>query len=244
MMKKEYRLDEFLDMKRRWEAFRIQKGRKPNYVTDKAGEKIPRDVFDDMLLRYERFVALNHRDPALIKVKGNTADDGWVTTGYFQQDYQDTDHTCGPSSLQMALSALGCKISESELTKAAGTTLKGTDHKGMLKAITYAANKCKKKLKAEFKKFKAIGWDSIIKHVEGGGEVIIHLVTRPGLDTDVNGRVVWRGAFGHYVYLAGINKKKGIVRIADPTKGVREFTQGQVVQAMNNLSQPSILLIK
>lgn len=66
-MKKEYRLDEFLDMKRRWEAFRIQKGRKPNYVTDKAGEKIPRDVFDDMLLRYERFVALNHRDPASSK---------------------------------------------------------------------------------------------------------------------------------------------------------------------------------
>lgn len=243
-MKDEYKLDEFLDMKRRWEAFRVQKGRKPNYVTDRAGGKIPRDVFNDMVIRYERFVASTGREPSFVRVKADTVSDEWTTTGYFKQDFQDTDHTCGPSSLQMALSALGCNVKEDELAKAAGTLNSGTPHKGMLKAVNYAAKKCKKNITAVFKYFSAIGWPGIIKHIENGGEVIIHLVTRPGLDTDVNGQVVWRGAFGHYVYLVGVNRKKGVVRIADPTKGIREFTQGQVVQAINNLSQPSILLIK
>ncbi len=91
-MKDRFDIDEFLELKRRWEAFRFTHGRKPNYVTDRAGGKIPRDVFNDMVIRYERFVASTGREPSFVRVKADTVSDEWTTTGYFKADFQDTDH--------------------------------------------------------------------------------------------------------------------------------------------------------
>lgn len=244
-------LEDFKDMIRRYEAFKKEKGRDPNFVRIKGSEyAIPNPVFKDMIERYNQFLKENGREPKVIylnkeeRPKNEKKEaDGWVLTGYFKQDFQDTGYTCGPSSLQMALSALGCNISEKELAKAGYTNIHGTTHDGMISAVKYASKKCKKNIQAQFKPFYSLGWDSIVKHIQNGGEIVIHLITRPGLDVDVNGVVVWRQAWGHYVYLVGVNQKKGLVRIADPTKGIHDFRSGQVVQAMNNVSAPSILML-
>lgn len=242
-------LKKFKDMLRRYNTFKEKNGREPAWVQTPDGGRVQIKDFLDMKRRYNEFMAREGREPRVIYVKPQKqekkpADDGWVTTGSWKQDYQDTDHTCGPSSLQMALSALGCQVGEAELAKAAGTLDSGTSHEGMKKAVEYAARKCKKKLTLKFQYFRETGWDGIIKHLQGGGEVILHVVTRPGLDTDVNGRIIWKRAFGHYVYLVGVNKNKGMVRIADPTKGVVTFQMRGVEQAMRNWSRESLLLLR
>ncbi len=242
-MQEKITLNDFKDMLRRYNAFKEKNGRDPAWVQTPDGSRVKIKDFLDMKRRYNEFMAREGREPKVIYVKGTTNDTGWVTTGYYKQDYQDTDHTCGPSSLQMALSALGCNATESELAKAAGTLSSGTSHDGMRKAVAYAAKKCKKNFSLQFKYFRDIGWDGVIKHIQAGGEVVIHVVTRPGLDTDVNGRIIWKRAYGHYVYLVGVNKAKGQVRIADPTKGVVTFPMKGVEQAMRNWPGESLLLI-
>jgi len=241
-------LEAFKDMLRRYNAFKEKNGRDPAWVQTPDGSRVQIKDFLDMKRRYNEFMAREGREPKVIYVKAQKqekkpADDGWVTTGSWKQDYQDTDHTCGPSSLQMALSALGCNATESELAKAAGTLSSGTSHDGMRKAVAYAAKKCKKNFSLQFKYFRDIGWDGVIKHIKAGGEVVIHVVTRPGLDTDVAGNIIWKRAYGHYVYLVGVNKAKGQVRIADPTKGVVTFPVKGVEQAMRNWPGESLLLI-
>jgi ABC-type bacteriocin/lantibiotic exporter with double-glycine peptidase domain len=146
-----------------------------------------------------------------------------VTTGYFQEDLQDTKYTCGPSSLQMALSGLGCSVSESQLSQWAGTTERGTTPEGMIRAVKRASEKCGIKLKALNPSFKSTGWRKVTEYIKGGCEVIIHLVTYPYLHLDYKGNVVWRNKYGHYVYLVGVNLQEGLVKIADPTKGIRTF---------------------
>lgn len=253
MQRDKVTLEEYRDMVERYRQFLKKNGREPHYIRTPRGDTtIPLQTFKDMRRRYDEFKAQEGREPKVIYMtpKNNTkpkpkppASDGWVTTGYYQQDYQDTDHTCGPSSLQMALSALGCQVNEAKLAKAAGTLNSGTPHKGMLKAVQYASKECKKKLKAEFKYFNSLGWGGIVKHIQAGGEVVLHVVTRPGLDTDINGRIIWKGSFGHYVYLVGVNQKKGQVRVADPTKGVVTFNMKGVEQAMRNWPRESLLLL-
>lgn len=244
-MKKEYRLDEFLDMKRRWEAFRVQKGRKPNYVTDRAGRKIPRDVFNDMVIRYERFVASTGREPSFVRVKADTVSDEWTTTGYFKKDFQDTGYTCGPSSLQMALSALGCNVSEDVLAKAGGTGTSGTGHEGMLRAVEYASRKCKMKITGKFQSFNGYGWSKVVDGIKAGAEYVIHLKPLPALKYDYKGSLVWRSfTGGHYVYLVGVNMVDRLVLIADPTKGLRIFGMKQVEDAIARISKESLLILR
>lgn len=56
---------------------------------------------------------------------------------------QDTDHTCGPASLQMSLSFLGTLKSERALARAAGTTHEaGTRHSAMIDTARRAGFYC------------------------------------------------------------------------------------------------------
>jgi len=239
-MKDEYKLDEFLDMKRRWEAFRFTHGRKPKYIRTKDGEEIPQCIFDDMILRYENFVKKYNRRPRVVSILS----DKWIRTGFWKQDKQDTGYTCGPSSLQMALSALGCTVKEDILKKAAGTTKQGTSHEGMLRAIQYAAGKCKAQLNGRFIYFKSFGWAGLISGIKRGCEYVIHLKPLPSLKTDYRGRDVWKSfQGGHYVYLVGVNPTDKLVAIADPTKGLQVFTVKQMENAMSGVSKESILEI-
>jgi len=173
----------------------------------------------------------------------STIQGNWVLTGFFSQDYQDTGYTCGPSSLQMALSALGCNVLESQLMKWAGTGKSGTSHAGLINAIKTASQYCKANITGRFYSFRATGWSKVAEWVKAGKEIVLHVWTSP-LRYDVNGSTVWQGGYGHYVYLVGVNQKDKLVKIADPMKGIRTFRMNDVEAAMANISQPSILLLQ
>lgn len=240
-MKDRFDIDEFLELKRRWEAFGFTHGRKPKYIRTKDGEEIPQCIFDDMILRYENFVKKYNRRPRVVSILS----DKWIRTGFWKQDKQDTGYTCGPSSLQMALSALGCNVSEDVLAKAGGTGTSGTGHEGMLRAVEYASKKCKMKITGRFQSFNGYGWSKVVDGIKAGAEYVIHLKPLPALKYDYKGSLVWRSfTGGHYVYLVGVNMVDRLVLIADPTKGLRIFGMKQVEDAIARISKESLLILK
>ncbi len=240
-MKDRFDIDEFLELKRRWEAFRFTHGRKPKYIRTKDGEEIPQCIFDDMILRYENFVKKYNRRPRVVSILS----DKWIRTGFWKQDKQDTGYTCGPSSLQMALSALGCNVSEDVLAKAGGTRTSGTGHEGMLRAVEYASKKCKMKITGRFQFFNGYGWSKVVDGIKAGAEYVIHLKPLPALKYDYKGRQVWKSfTGGHYVYLVGVNMVDRLVLIADPTKSLRIFGMKQVENAMARISKESLLILR
>lgn len=240
-MKDRFDIDEFLELKRRWEAFRFTHGRKPKYIRTKDGEEIPQCIFDDMILRYENFVKKYNRRPRVVSILS----DKWIRTGFWKQDKQDTGYTCGPSSLQMALSALGCNVSEDVLAKAGGTGTSGTGHEGMLRAVEYASKKCKMKITGRFQSFNGYGWSKVVDGIKAGAEYVIHLKPLPALKYDYKGSQVWKSfTGGHYVYLVGVNMVDRLVLIADPTKGLRIFGMKQVENAIAGISKESLLILR
>ncbi len=235
----------FKDMKTRYEAFIEKNNREPAWIATPQGGRVNLTTFKDMLDRYTTFLDENKREPKVIYMKGTTKDTGWVTTGYYKQDKQDTGYTCGPSSLQMALSALGCNVSEDVLAKAGGTGTSGTGHEGMLRAVEYASRKCKMKISARFQYFNGYGWGKVVDGIKAGAEYVIHLKPLPALKYDYKGSLVWRSfTGGHYVYLVGVNMVDRLVLIADPTKGLRIFGMKQVEDAIARISKESLLILR
>lgn len=61
-------LNEFLDMKKRFEEFYNKNKREPRYVTTKNGYKVMLPVFKDMVRRYEEFMKREGREPRYIEI--------------------------------------------------------------------------------------------------------------------------------------------------------------------------------
>jgi len=243
-------LAQFKDMIRRYKAYVQKNKREPRiiYLTCCQGEYVKLETFKDMLQRYKKYTEANGREPLIIylqapKTPGTTPTGNWTVTGFYIQDYQDTNYTCGPSSLQMALSALGCNVTESQLKTWAGTTTSGTGHQGLVYAIKKASERCGRNITGTFYSFKATGWSKVEEWIKEGKEIVIHLWTSP-LKEDIYHNIVWKGGYGHYVYLVGVNNKEGLVKIADPMKGIRTFRKKDVEAAMSMINQPSILLLE
>lgn len=145
----------------------------------------------------------------------------------------------------MALSALGCNVSEDVLAKAGGTGTSGTGHEGMLRAVEYASKKCKMKITGRFQSFNGYGWSKVVDGIKAGAEYVIHLKPLPALKYDYKGSQVWKSfTGGHYVYLVGVNMVDRLVLIADPTKSLRIFGMKQVENAMARISKESLLILR
>lgn len=172
-----------------------------------------------------------------------TQEQTWITTGYFREDLQDTKYTCGPSSLSMALSALGCNITEATLSKLAKTTKDGTNPSNLQKAIIEAGKICGIPLTTTNPPLKQTSWKKIAELLSKGCEIIIHLQTYPALAYDYKGNPVWKKAYGHYTYLVGVNLKQQLAKIADPTKGIKTFTFTQIEKATSAITWANSLHI-
>lgn len=165
--------------------------------------------------------------------------DGWTLTGLFKQDYQDTSYTCGPSSAQMVFSALGLTFNEQQIASLARTNTSGTSHTQLYTAM----RKLYSKLDIAEYYLSDIGFNGIIKKLKNNCEIILHIQTYPALSKDADGNKVWTHNYGHYIFLIGINPKTQRVRVADPTKGVKEFTYTQITNAINQVSgQKSVMV--
>jgi hypothetical protein len=163
----------------------------------------------------------------------------WVLTGLFTQDKQDTPYTCGPSSAQMVFSALGYSFSESQIASLAGTTTAGTSHQGLYGAM----KKLVPNLQIAEYYLSECGFQCIIDKLKTGREVILHIQTYPALSKDADNNSVWLKNYGHYIFLVGINPASKRVRVADPTKGVKEFTYQQITNAINAVSNQKSVMI-
>jgi peptidoglycan hydrolase-like protein with peptidoglycan-binding domain len=164
---------------------------------------------------------------------------GWNNVSSFQQDYQDTGYTCGPSSLQMLFSELAggkVKIREGTLASIAGTGHNGTGPDEMVSAARAAGNRIGIPVSAHKSSFGSVGWAKLAELVKDPSKgVIMHIMT--------GGLPGWQGDYGHYVYPIGVNLKARTVRIADPTKGVREYTFAQYERAMGRISSANQLIV-
>lgn len=228
----------FSDMSTRVDAYVKNKGKNPSKVYLKAGGKweyVTWTRWQDIRTRYWQFYEANKRAPDYVWIVKPAVTEpetpkGWTLTGYFQSDYQDTGYTCGPSSLEMVLSALGIEATESQLARLAGTTTDGTGHSGLYTA----ASKVNSSVKHTEYSLSEIGWSGVAKKLKAGSEFIIHIMT----GTLPN----WEGDYGHYIFLVGVNLDEGLVRVFDPTKGSYTYTYGQIQTAMNQISQKSLLM--
>lgn len=164
--------------------------------------------------------------------------DGWVTTGLYKQDYQDTGYTCGPSSAQMVFSAMGLSFDEARIAQLAGTTAAGTSHQQLYSAMKALVPSL---LTAEHY-LSDIGFNGMVAKLQANREIILHIRTGT-LKTDYKGAAVWTNDYGHYVFVTAINLSKQLITIADPTKGLKTFTFSQISRAIAAVSgQKSVML--
>lgn len=223
----------------------INKKENDNYITNAK--------FKDMVNRLKAFKAANRdknpnyvwvNKPKTVPVIPPKPTNNWITVADFEQDYQDTGYTCADSSMQMAFSTLGYTVGEKWLAEVAGTTRKGTSHEQIFHAVQHVSEKVGHKFTVGHYRLPTLGgWLGVQSQIKNGGAIIIHIRTG-ALSKDANGKECWLHDYGHYVYLVGINVKESKVRIADPTKGVRDFTFVQLQKAIDAVSQPSFIMIK
>lgn len=155
----------------------------------------------------------------------------WVAVPSYKQDKQDTGYTCGPSSMQMALSELGITKSESELAKLMGTTKSGTAHSGFFKAMQSIGLKCWDK------NFSEVGWAGLADALKDKAVAVIVHGNTAGWPS------YWKNSYGHYVYPVAINLVSERIKIADPTKGVIEYSLSEFKKGMDLVSQPSLIYV-
>jgi hypothetical protein len=167
-----------------------------------------------------------------------TDTNGWTLTGLYNQDYQDTGYTCGPSSAQMVFSAMGLSFNESQIASLAGTTTAGTSHDQLYSAM----RKLYPSLDIAEYYLSDIGFDGIIGKLKNNCEIILHIRTG-NLKTDADSNGVWSNDYGHYIFLVGVNPTSKRVRVADPTKGVKEFTYNQITNAINAVSNQKSIMV-
>jgi len=218
-------------------------GRFPRIVYVEAGGRdyVTWERFRDMFERYADYIKTHNRLPRFVTInptrvpRGVPA--GCADIGFYKYHRQRTGYTCGPSSLKMALSSYRIFATEQEIARVAGTTTRGTTHDGMLRAARYWG------LRAWFKAFSKVGWKTIYNHIKRKGCIILHVMTRH-LREDCYGNRVWRGDYGHYIFLPRVCIDRKYCIVADPSKGVRCHTFKQLEAAMRAVYwAPSVLFL-
>ena len=141
------------------------------------------------------------------KLFPTTYPSGYTETNGVILARQTTSYTCGPTSLKMCLSRYGITASEMTLANYAGSTsTSGSTHAGLIKA----AKKVAPSLTLSDKTFSSLGWDGIYKNIKANIPMIIHI------ESFLNA-----GISGHYVMIFGIDMNNKMVKLGDPSYGIR-----------------------
>lgn len=155
-----------------------------------------------------------------------TTSNGW-TRIYYTRDSQDTNYTCGPSSLKMALSVYGLSYNESTLAGLTGAKAKvGTSIEGIVNTV----NGLGKGLKAWNETFKS--WETLRTYLSKGYPVILRIASyiTPGGE--------------HYVLLCGLNLQTSQAELGDPSNGgFRATTTTDLRERIRKVSAASVIVI-
>lgn len=156
--------------------------------------------------------------------------DGW-TRVYYTKSSQNTNYTCGPSSLRMGFSIYGLNITETWFKEKAGSNSKnGTSIEGMLVAVKAVNNTYNQKFKARNETFKS--WETFKNYLVKGWPVILRVSS-------------WLTPGGeHYVVLVGLNIESGQVELGDPShSGFRSTTISDLRERIRKVNVPSVIVI-
>lgn len=237
---------EFVEFRDRISRFKLVNGRFPNYADIKS-VRVYEPQYVDAFKRVTIFVATNHRNPYTVDLTGElliTPPPEWVYTAGYQYDKQDTGYTCGPTSMSMLLSELGIKQTEAQLAKLMHTTTNGTGHQGFFDAMKSLGLKC------YHDTIDNISWAKLVDITRSPdmGAIFHEQISTDGVAYDYEGKLVWstfRG--GHYVYLAGINNVRDLLKVADPTKGEVTYRFGQLQVAtkltLSKVKVPGVIVV-
>jgi hypothetical protein len=160
---------------------------------------------------------------------GTSTTTAW-TRIWYTRDSQDTNYTCGPSSLKMALSVYGLIYNESTLAIMVGAKPnEGTEISGIVNTV----NGLGKGLKAWNETFKS--WETLKGYLAKCWPVMLRVAS-------------WRTQGGqHYVVLVGLNIADGKVELGDPSStqspGFRATTTTDLLNRIKQVSVPSVIVI-
>jgi len=170
----------------------------------------------------------------------------YVESSWLDED-QDTNYTCGPTSVAMAMTALGIDPgvtgkydNEAHMASEMGTTTRGTGHPQIIAGVMKEAAQQGLAVKVTEMTFAQIGgW-------EGLGKTIVN----PKMAVVAHGNTAgWRryyiGTYGHYVFVVKVDMTKKLIYIADPARQatlVYPFAEFKV--GLDLVSQPSFIVIE
>jgi hypothetical protein len=203
--------------------------------------------FDNLVYSFAKILAFdgaNQRLPSYVTLdlfcKGGVTvtSTGWNVAGPYNFDYEDANYdgygevTCGPTSLEMLFSELAggvTKMGQDAIAKIAGTGSNGTAPDDLVAAAVTVGKDIGIPVTAYKSSFAAIGWQKTAQLVKDPSKgIVFHIMT--------GGLPGWSGNFGHYVFPVGVNLGTSTVRIADPIKGVHEYSFSAYEGAMNAIS--------
>jgi predicted double-glycine peptidase len=144
-------------------------------------------------------------------------------------DRQDTDHTCGPSTLRTIFLYYGLNILESLLaTWAKTTSTNGTTVENMVKTVSIVNSQYKKAFKSHSEGFET--WTKIRNYIAKGTPIALRIQSfiRP------NGGE-------HYVTLYAIDIETGYALLADPSYGKRSIKLTELRERIRKVSSNSII---
>ena len=159
--------------------------------------------------------------------------DGW-TRVYYTKSSQNTNYTCGPSSLRMALSVYGLNVNETWLAQRAGSNkYSGTSIQGMILAVEAVNKNHGTNLKTRNEVFKS--WETLEGYLKQGYPVILRTAS-------------WLTPGGeHYTVLVGIRKSGtsyDLVELGDPSNGgFRSTTTTDLRERIKKVSVASVIVI-
>jgi hypothetical protein len=128
------------------------------------------------------------------------------------------------------------KMGQDSIARIAGTGSGGTAPDSLVAAAVTVGNDIGIPVTASKSSFAAVGWAKTAELVKDPSKgIIFHIMT--------GGLPGWQGDYGHYVFPVGVNLGTSTVRIADPIKGVHEYSFADYEGAMNSISTPNQVII-
>ena len=167
---------------------------------------------------------------------------GHPTKNGCNQMGQNTSYYCGVSALHKILRKFGItKYTQKQLAAYAGTTTKGTDHKGLETAVAKVSKDTGIKLTCKWYNFSDLGWEKLGK-----------IICNPNADALVH--LYYRLEYGHYEVINEIDVNKKQLKVINSLGSrckdgcycgyVEQRSFGLEKQYILGISQKSILIVK
>lgn len=242
----------FMNMLGRYWDWRTKKGTEPPIIYTKpnqAGDHIKLARFNQMHRRWDTFGSLPNFvwtiTPKQTPAPQPSGNGIYIEPSWNDLD-QKTDHTCGPASSVMALSALGIPTTETEMARRQYTTERGTGQDELIRGCVAEAKEHGVKLTGKKQNFSDGG-----STLKARFQTLGKLIADPKVAVIENGMCSgWPTYYkqykgGHYVFATKIDLNKQKVWVADPARSwLLEYSFSEFAQGLALHSLPSLIILR